>query len=82
MGEARAGWLRAHAERTGADLKRSYAYADSHSDLPLLRVVGNPVAVNPDVSLYRVAHRRRWPIEDWKSANGTPRVLIPEGAVL
>jgi HAD superfamily hydrolase (TIGR01490 family) len=82
VGEARAAWLRAHAERIGADLKRSYAYADSHSDLPLLRVVGNPVAVNPDVSLYRVAHRRRWPIEDWKGSSGTPRVLLPEGAVL
>jgi HAD superfamily hydrolase (TIGR01490 family) len=81
VGEARAAWLRAHAERTAADLKRSYAYADSHSDLPLLRAVGNPVAVNPDVSLYRVAHRRRWPIEDWRRSNGTPRVLVPEGAV-
>jgi phosphoserine phosphatase len=81
VGEARAAWLRAFAGRTGADLKRSYAYADSHSDLPLLRAVGNPVAVNPDVSLFRVARRRRWPIEDWKRVKGTPRVLVPEGAV-
>jgi alcohol-forming fatty acyl-CoA reductase len=80
VGEARAAWLRAYAERTGIDLKRSYAYADSHSDLPLLRAVGNPVAVNPDVSLFRVARRRRWPIEDWKRVKGTPRVLVPEGA--
>jgi fatty acyl-CoA reductase len=78
VGEARAAWLNAYAGRTGADLKRSYAYADSHSDLPLLRAVGNPVAVNPDVSLYRVARRRRWPIEDWKRSKGTPRVLLPE----
>jgi fatty acyl-CoA reductase len=79
VGEARAAWLRAYAERTGTDLKRSYAYADSHSDLPLLRTVGNPVAVNPDVSLFRVARRRRWPIEDWKHVKGTPRVLAPQG---
>jgi fatty acyl-CoA reductase len=78
VGEARAAWLRSYAERTSADLKRSYAYADSHSDLPLLRAVGNPVAVNPDVALFRVAHRRRWPIEDWRRINGTPRVIIPE----
>jgi HAD superfamily hydrolase (TIGR01490 family) len=78
VGEARAAWLRAYADRTGADLQRSYAYADSHSDLPLLRAVGNPVAVNPDVSLYRVARKRRWPIEDWRRVNGTPRVLLPE----
>ena len=57
----------------------SFAYADSHSDLPLLRAVGNPVAVNPDVALYRVARRHRWPVESWKRANGTPRVLVSEG---
>jgi fatty acyl-CoA reductase len=78
VGEARAAWLRAYSDRNGADLKRSYAYADSHSDLPLLRAVGNPVAVNPDVALFRVARDRRWPIEDWRRITGTPRVLLPE----
>jgi HAD superfamily hydrolase (TIGR01490 family) len=81
VGEARAGWLRSYAAAHGSDLKASYAYADSHSDLPLLRAVGNPVAVNPDVALYRVARKRRWPVEDWRRSNGTPRVLIPEGAL-
>jgi HAD superfamily hydrolase (TIGR01490 family) len=78
VGEARSAWLKAFAQKTGADLKRSYAYADSHSDLPLLRAVGNPVAVNPDVALFRVARKRRWPVEDWRRAGGTPRVLVPE----
>ncbi|MGH2555950.1 MAG: HAD-IB family hydrolase [Actinomycetota bacterium] len=78
VGEARAAWLRAYSDRNGADLKRSYAYADSHSDLPLLRTVGNPVAVNPDVALFRVARDRRWPVEDWRRVTGTPRVLLPE----
>ncbi len=80
VGEARAGWLRSYAAARGADLKGSYAYADSHSDLPLLRAVGNPVAVNPDVALYRVARKRRWPVEHWRRSNGTPRVLLPEGS--
>ncbi|HXF57570.1 MAG TPA: HAD-IB family hydrolase [Actinomycetota bacterium] len=78
VGEARAAWLRRYAAGSGADLRRSYAYADSHSDLPLLRAVGNPVAVNPDVALYRVARKRRWPVEDWRRVRGTPRVLVPE----
>ena len=47
----------------------------------MLRAVGNPVAVNPDVALYRVARKRRWPIEDWRRTNGTPRMLIPEPVV-
>ena len=79
VGEARAGWLRRFAESEGADLGSSYAYADSHTDLPLLRAVGNPVAVNPDVSLYRVARRRRWPVEEWHATRGAPRVLVPAG---
>jgi HAD superfamily hydrolase (TIGR01490 family) len=78
VGEARSAWLRAFAAAEGSDLKRSYAYADSHSDLPLLRAVGNPVAVNPDVALYRMARKRRWPVETWPRSNGTPRVLVPE----
>jgi fatty acyl-CoA reductase len=81
VGEARAAWIRSYAAAHGADLKGSYAYADSHSDLPMLRAVGNPVAVNPDVALYRVARKRRWPIEDWKRSKGTPRVLVPERGV-
>ena len=39
------------AEREGIDLAESYAYSDSESDLPMLRAVGHPVAVNPDATL-------------------------------
>src|SRR5205814_6184044 len=78
VGEARAAWIRRYASREGADLSLSYAYADSHTDLPLLRAVGNPVAVNPDVSLHPAARRRRWPGEEWEHPRGTLRVLVPE----
>ncbi|MEX0832917.1 MAG: HAD-IB family hydrolase [Actinomycetota bacterium] len=78
VGEARAAWLRRYAEAEGANLKRSYCYADSHSDLPLLRAVGNPVVVNPDVALFRVAKRRRWPVEEWDLAGVTERSWVPE----
>jgi alcohol-forming fatty acyl-CoA reductase len=77
VGEARASWLRRYADEGGADLAASYAYADSHSDLPLLRAVGNPVAVNPDVALFRHARRKRWPVEEWHHSRGTPKVLVP-----
>jgi alcohol-forming fatty acyl-CoA reductase len=78
VGEARAAWLRRYAAAEGLDLAHSYAYADSHTDLPLLRAVGNPAAVNPDVALFRVAKKRRWPVEEWHHSTGTPRVLLPE----
>ena len=38
----------------------SYAYSDSITDLPMLELVGNPVAVNPDRELARVAREREW----------------------
>jgi HAD superfamily hydrolase (TIGR01490 family) len=81
VGEARSAWLRRYARLEGVDLRHSYAYADSYSDLPLLRAVGNPVAVSPDSSLYRYARRRRWPIEEWGMTSGMPRVRFPRPAV-
>ena len=78
VGEARAAWLKRYALLEELDLKHSYAYADSYSDLPLLRAVGNPVAVSPDASLYRYARRRRWPIEEWGMSKGMPRVRFPK----
>ena len=80
VGEARAAWLRRFAQAERIDLKKSYAYADSYSDLPLLRAVGNPVAVSPDSHLYRYARRRRWPIEEWSMSKGMPRVRFPKPA--
>jgi alcohol-forming fatty acyl-CoA reductase len=68
VGESRAAWLRHRAAVEGWDLSASYAYADSASDLPMLRAVGHPVAVDPDIALSRVARRQRWPVEDWHAA--------------
>ncbi len=81
VGEARAAWLKRYALLEGVNLKHSYAYADSYSDLPLLRAVGTPVAVSPDSALYRHARRRRWPIEEWAMTKGMPRVRFPRPAV-
>jgi HAD superfamily hydrolase (TIGR01490 family) len=50
------------AARDGIDLAESYAYSDSESDLPMLRAVGHPVAVNPDAELARVAREEGWEI--------------------
>ncbi|NLY74984.1 MAG: HAD-IB family hydrolase [Firmicutes bacterium] len=44
------------------DLKDSYAYADDFHDLPLLSLVGHPVAVNPDPKLYKWAVKNGWEI--------------------
>lgn len=78
VGEARAAWLNWYAGQNGIDLSQSYAYADSHSDLPLLKAVGNPVAVSPDVPLWREARKSRWPVQDWGAPTRTSsRLSIP-----
>ncbi len=60
--EGKAEAIRETAEREGLDLDESYAYSDSESDLPMLRAVGHPVAVNPDRELERVARGQGWEI--------------------
>jgi HAD superfamily hydrolase (TIGR01490 family) len=50
------------AGRDGIDLRSSYAYSDSESDLPMLEAVGHPVAVNPDAALLRIARQRGWDV--------------------
>jgi HAD superfamily hydrolase (TIGR01490 family) len=50
------------AERDGIDLAASYAYTDSASDLPMLELVGHPVAVNPDAELAALAREHGWEV--------------------
>jgi len=54
--------VRELAEKECIDLGLSYAYSDSESDLPMLRAVGNPVVVNPDADLRRIAQEEGWEI--------------------
>lgn len=44
------------------DLAETYFYSDSHNDLPLLRLVGKPIAVDPDETLKAEAEQQAWPI--------------------
>jgi len=49
------------AQEQGFDLDRCFAYSDSHTDLPMLEMVGYPVATNPDAELRDIATERNWP---------------------
>ena len=57
--------MRILAVEHGYDLSQSYSYSDSSTDLPMLEVVGHPVAVNPDAALRAVAADRGWPVLDF-----------------
>jgi HAD superfamily hydrolase (TIGR01490 family) len=54
--------LQAFALEHEIDLAASYAYSDSLSDLPMLRAVGKPVAVNPDPALSEIAREEGWQV--------------------
>ena len=73
VGESRAAWINHYATLHGIDLKKSYAYADSHSDLAMLSVVGRPVVVSPDVPLMRAAAANQWTSVEWKIRPQDPR---------
>ena len=77
VGDSRAAWLTHYAGLHGIDLSASFAYADSHVDLPMLRTVGNPVAVSPDIGLMRAAKEAGWSIIDWPSHALHPRWKLP-----
>ena len=77
VGESRSAWLRHYAELHGIDLSRSFGYADSHVDLPMLSAVGNPVAVSPDIGLMRAAKSKGWSIVEWPEMSSVPRWRMP-----
>jgi len=55
-------WLQQFIDEHDIDLAKSWFYTDSITDMPLMDIVGHPVAVNPDPLLYRTAVKRRWPV--------------------
>src|SRR4051795_2865017 len=72
--------MRGLAEHEGIDLAESYAYSDSESDLPMLRAVGHPVAVNPDGALDRVAREEGWRIMRFDTLRRRLRLSAAVGA--
>lgn len=69
------------AQEQGWDLTESFAYSDSVTDLPLLELVGHPVAVNPDRGLREAARERDWQVLSFthtvRVRTSPARVLLP-----
>ncbi|TSA51139.1 MAG: HAD-IB family hydrolase [Nitrosomonadales bacterium] len=53
-------WLEARGEKL-SDFEASWFYSDSHNDLPLLKLVDHPVAVDADPQLTQYAEANGWP---------------------
>jgi HAD superfamily hydrolase (TIGR01490 family) len=73
--EGKAQAIRELAEAERIDLSASWAYSDSESDLPMLRAVGHPVAVNPDATLARVAREEGWEVLRFERLNRRLRFM-------
>lgn len=76
-GEAKAQAVRALAATEGLRLSRCAAYSDSANDIPMLSMVGRPVAVNPDTDLKAIAREQGWEIHDFRTARKAARIGIP-----
>jgi len=61
-GEGKVLAARRVARRHRGALSHCWFYSDSSDDLPLLKAVGSPVAVNPSEKLHEQALRRQWPV--------------------
>jgi HAD superfamily hydrolase (TIGR01490 family) len=61
-GERKSDFINAHLSHTEVDWQNSFAYGDSYTDLNVLELVGNPVAVNPEPRLLEVANHKKWEI--------------------
>ncbi|MDT9594799.1 HAD-IB family hydrolase [Nocardioides zeae] len=81
-GPAKAEAVKALAAREGLDLARCSAYSDSSNDLPMLGLVGDPCAINPDARLRAHARAQGWRIRDYRTGRKAARAGLLTGAVL
>jgi HAD superfamily hydrolase (TIGR01490 family) len=80
-GPAKAEAVRALAERENLDLNLCAAYSDSSNDIPMLSMVGRPVAVNPDAKLRRHAKALGWHIHDYRTGRKAAKIGVPSALV-
>jgi HAD superfamily hydrolase (TIGR01490 family) len=79
-GPAKAVAITALAERENLDLGRCSAYSDSYNDLPMLSMVGDPCAINPDSKLRAHAREAGWRIRDYRTGRKAARAgLVTAG---
>ena len=80
-GPAKAAAVAALAQRERLDLSRCSAYSDSSNDLPMLALVGDPVAINPDAALRAHAREHGWRIRDYRTGRKAARAALVAAAL-
>jgi HAD superfamily hydrolase (TIGR01490 family) len=79
-GQAKAEAIKALAARESLDLSRCSAYSDSYNDLPMLSLVGDPCAINPDAKLRSYARQKGWRVRDYRTGRKAARAGLLVGA--
>ena len=72
--------VQALAERESLDLAACSAYSDSANDLPMLSLVGDPCAINPDHRLRHHARENGWRIHDYRTGRKAARAGLVLGS--
>jgi HAD superfamily hydrolase (TIGR01490 family) len=80
-GPAKGEAVKALAAREGLDLRRCSAYSDSFNDLPMLSLVGDPCAINPDAKLRAHAREQGWRIRDYRTRRKALRAGLVGGSI-
>ncbi|QIG44752.1 HAD-IB family hydrolase [Nocardioides anomalus] len=80
-GPAKAEAIKALTAREGLDLGRCSAYSDSYNDLPMLKLVGDPCAINPDAKLRAYAREQGWRVRDYRTGRKAARAGLLVGAL-
>ncbi len=80
-GPAKGEAVKALAAREGLDLALCSAYSDSHNDLPMLSMVGDPCAINPDAKLRAHAKKEGWRIRDYRTGRKAARAALIASAM-
>ena len=80
-GPAKSEAILALAAREGLDLSRCSAYSDSVNDLPMLGLVGDPCAINPDAKLRAHAREHGWRVHDYRTGRKAARAGLLVSAV-
>jgi len=80
-GPAKGEAVKALAAREGLDLRRCSAYSDSYNDLPMLELVGDPCAINPDPRLRAHAREQGWRVRDYRTGRKALRAGLVAGGL-
>lgn len=80
-GPAKSEAVRALAARENLELSRCSAYSDSFNDLPMLSLVGDPCAINPDSRLRAHAKEQGWRIRDYRTGRKAARLGLVAGGL-